>query len=132
MDPSQLPDLFKEIEDIGKDLGRKILDVLIRDVSVKFQTQLDCIKFVCTEFWKYTFSKQIDNLRTNNSGTFIFVDDSFKFIGRVSNHDHESREYKEKIKLYENFVVGLLKGALTNLGFEHALQVNAVVKDAKI
>ena len=48
-------------------------------------------------------------------------DDAFKFIARVSSSDHESKEFKEKIKCYESFVIGLLKGALINLGFEHSL-----------
>ena len=74
---------------------------------------------MCTEFWKYAFSKQVDNLRTNNSGTFIMIDDSFKLIGRLSNEDNESAEFKEKVKCYESFVIGLIKGALFNLGFEN-------------
>lgn len=66
----------------------------------------------------------MDNLRTNNSGTFIFNDDGFKFIARVSNHDMESKEYKEKVACYEIFVVGLIKGGLHNLGFDTGLQVS--------
>lgn len=76
------------------------------------------MKFICTEFWKFTFSKQVDNLRTNNSGTFIFTDEAFKFIARVSNADNESKEFKQKIKCYESFVVGMIKGALMNMGYE--------------
>ena len=78
------------------------------------------MKFMCTEFWKFAFSKQVDNLRTNNSGTFILIDDAFKLIGRVSNNDNESKEFKDKVKCYEHFVVGLVRGALFNLGFEHS------------
>jgi hypothetical protein len=76
------------------------------------------MKFVCTEFWKFTFAKSVDNLRTNNAGTFIMTDDAFKFLARVSNRDHESKEYKEKIKFYESFIIGVIKGALMNLGFD--------------
>ena len=46
-----------EIESIGRTLGRKIIDLLVRDIQFKFQTQLDTMKFICTEFWKFTFSK---------------------------------------------------------------------------
>jgi hypothetical protein len=67
--------LLREIEDIGRNIGRRAIDVLVKDISIKFQTQLDAMKFMCTEFWKYTFSKQVDNLKTNNSGTFIFIDE---------------------------------------------------------
>ena len=76
------------------------------------------MKFICTEFWKFVFSKQVDNLRTNNSGTFIFTDEAFKFIARVSSSDHETPEFKQKIKCYEAFIIGLVKGALMNLGYD--------------
>ena len=36
----------------------------------------------------------------------------------------ESKEYKEKVACYEMFVIGLLKGALLNMGFEGGLQIN--------
>ena len=85
------------------------------------------MKFICTEFWKFTFSKQVDNLRTNNSGTFIFTDEAFKFIARVSSNDHESVEYKQKIKCYESFIIGLVKGALMNLGYESVPLVAPVI-----
>jgi len=42
---------------IARALGRKIIDLLIRDIQYKFQTQLDTMKFICTELWKFTFSK---------------------------------------------------------------------------
>ena len=89
------------------------------------------MKFVCTEFWKFTFAKSVDNLRTNNSGTFILTDDAFKFLARVSNRDHESKEYKEKIKFYEQFIVGVIKGALMNLGFDVPPIVQSAIKEAK-
>jgi hypothetical protein len=47
------------------------------------------------------------------------IDDGFKLIGRVSSSDHESKEFKNKIKCYENFVLGMIRGALFNLGFEN-------------
>ena len=115
---SPFAELINDVSQIGQSIGRKIIDLLVRDMQVKFQTQLDTMKFICTEFWKFTFAKAVDNLRTNNAGTFIMTDDSFKFIARVSSSDHESREFKDKIKTYEAFVVGLIKGALVNLGYD--------------
>ena len=117
---------------IGRTLGRKIIDLLVRDVQIKFQTQLDTMKFICTEFWKFTFSKPVDNLRTNNQGTFIFTDEAFRFIARLSNNDHESKEYKQKAKCYESFVAGLIKGALMNIGYESVPIVISVMTNAKL
>ncbi|CDW86850.1 UNKNOWN [Stylonychia lemnae] len=125
-------DIYHEIDMIARTLGRKIIDLLIRDIQYKFQTQLDTMKFICTEFWKFTFSKQVDNLRTNNTGTYIFTDEAFKFTGRVSNNDHESKEYKQKIKCYESFVVGLIIGALMNIGYDKVPIVNTQIAGTKL
>ncbi len=87
------------------------------------------MQLICTESWKFTFSKQADNLRTNNTGTFILTDDAFTFIARVSSSDHDSKEFKDKIKCYEAFVIGLLKGALINLGYDSVPKIDTVIKD---
>ena len=118
LEKRKVQSLHKEIEEVGRTIGRKAIEVISKDVAVKFQTQLDAMKFLCTEFWKYVFSKQVDNLRTNNTGTFILNDDQFKFIARVSNNDMESKEYKDKVRCYEMFVIGLIRGALLNMGFD--------------
>lgn len=130
---SPLADTIADIEQVGMSLGRKIIDLLIREMQVKFQVQLDVMKFICTEFWKFTFSKAVDNLRTNNAGTFIMTDEAFKFIARVSGKDHESKEYKEKIRCYEAFIVGMIRGAIVNLGFDQIPpQVSTQIKDARL
>jgi len=101
-------------------------------MQVKFQTQLETVKFLCTEFWKFAFSKGVDNLRTNNAGTFIIVDDAFKFLARVSCKDHESKEYQEKIAFYEAFIIGMIIGALMNLGYDQTPQVKSNFKDTRL
>eukprot|EP00350_Pseudokeronopsis_sp_OXSARD2_P014158 CAMPEP_0170548300 /NCGR_PEP_ID=MMETSP0211-20121228/6636_1 /TAXON_ID=311385 /ORGANISM="Pseudokeronopsis sp., Strain OXSARD2" /LENGTH=53 /DNA_ID=CAMNT_0010853781 /DNA_START=145 /DNA_END=306 /DNA_ORIENTATION=+ len=50
-------DFYKELEEIGKTIGRKAIDALVKDISIKFETQLEHMKFICTELWKYVFSK---------------------------------------------------------------------------
>lgn len=60
------------------------------------------------------------------------TDDAFKFIARISCADHESREFKDKIRCYEAFVVGMIRGALINLGYEQVPLVQTTVKDARM
>ena len=105
---------------------------MIKDLQNKFQTQLETMKFLCTEFWKFAFSKSVDNLRTNNAGTFIILDDGFKLIGRMSSKDHDSQEFKDKITCYEAFVVGMITGAIMNLGYDQQPQVKVQVKDTRL
>jgi len=90
------------------------------------------MKFLCTEFWKFAFAKAVDNLRTNNAGVFILTDDAFKFIARVSNKDNESKEFKDKVKCYESFVVGMIRGALSNMGYDIIPQVQTLIKEARL
>ena len=113
-----LKDICTDLDGIGRQLGRRSIDLLIKDLQNKFQTQLETMKFLCTEFWKFAFSKSVDNLRTNNAGTFIILDDGFKLIGRMSTKDHDSQEFKDKITCYEAFVVGMITGAIMNLGYD--------------
>lgn len=40
--------------------------------SNRFTDEIGIMKYVCKEFWMSLFSKQIDNLRTNNSVFKIF------------------------------------------------------------
>ena len=94
------------------------MDLLSKDMQIKFQTQLETMKFPCTEFWKFAFSKSVDNLRTKNAGTFIILDDAFKLIGRLSSKDHESQEFKDKILCYASFMIGMITCAIMNLGYD--------------
>jgi len=124
-------EIHKTLEEIGRDLGQKIIDHLITDVAEKFQTELDAIKYICKEFWGFAFQKPVDNLKTNNQGTFIIIDRHFKLIGRVANEDKDNQAYKDKIKCYECFVVGVVKGAVANLGLANP-SVNSIVRDAEL
>eukprot|EP00356_Strombidium_inclinatum_P016229 CAMPEP_0170486958 /NCGR_PEP_ID=MMETSP0208-20121228/5850_1 /TAXON_ID=197538 /ORGANISM="Strombidium inclinatum, Strain S3" /LENGTH=65 /DNA_ID=CAMNT_0010761053 /DNA_START=264 /DNA_END=461 /DNA_ORIENTATION=- len=48
-----------------------------------FQTQLDIIRFLGVTFWQHVFGKSIDNLKTDNKGTFVIYDRN-RFLGRLS------------------------------------------------
>ena len=41
---------------------------------------ISVMKYICKEFWSLLFTKQVDNLRTNNSVIFIF----FKTIDNIN------------------------------------------------
>ena len=129
---AQQSDIHKEIEGISRVIGRKIIDLLVRDIQYKFQTQLDTMKFICTEFWKFTFAKQVDNLRTNNAGTFIFTDEAFRLTGRISNAKPDGKELRQKLKCYEYFVAGLVKGALMNMGYESAPIIQTLIQGVRL
>lgn len=80
-------------------------------------------------FWPYLFGKQVDNLKTNNAGTFVLLDQNFKFLGRISSEYRQpgssdedadpSLGYQAAVdrqRTYSYYVIGLIKGALKNLG----------------
>ena len=83
-----------------------------------FQTQLDIIKFLGLHFWQYVFGKNIDNLKTNNAGTFVIYDKN-RFLGRISG-EYTGNEKNPEVKLrqhaYSFYISGLITGALKNLG----------------
>ncbi len=71
------------------------------------------MKYLCKEYWSAMFNKQIDNLRTNNSGIFVLQDNNFKLLTQVSN-DEESFETSQNVA---SFTCGLLRGTLANFGY---------------
>lgn len=121
--------MHQEIENVGVQLGRRIIDVMTKDQLNVHQTQLEIIKFICVSFWPYLFGKQVDNLKTNNAGTFVLLDQNFKFLGRISSEYRQPGSSGEEAdpslgfqaavdrqRTYSYYVVGLIKGALKNLG----------------
>jgi hypothetical protein len=60
-----------------------------KDNDTKYVSDVEVIKFICTEFWKYNFNKAIDNLSTNHKGTFILMDEQFAMFGRLSVPDND-------------------------------------------
>ena len=83
-----------------------------------FQTQLDIVKFLGLHFWNYVFGKQIDNLKTNNQGTFVIYDRN-RFLGRISGEikpNEVNPEVRLRQQTYSFYIIGLIKGALKNLG----------------
>ena len=111
--------MHQEIENVGVLLGRRIIDVITKDLSNVHQTQLDIVKYLCVQFWQYVFGKQIDNLKTNNSGTFVLYDTN-KFLGRISSqplpNGQKNPDCLDRQITYSFYIVGLIKGALKNLG----------------
>ena len=55
--------MHQEIENVGVQLGRRIIDVMTKDMGNVHQTQLDIVKYLCVSFWPYVFGKQVDNLK---------------------------------------------------------------------
>jgi hypothetical protein len=52
------------------------------------------------EFWITLFSKQIDNLRTNNSGIFVLQDNNFRFLSQISS----GKQYLDVLDLVCSFL----------------------------
>ena len=77
----------KAIEDVGKTLGRRVIDSLVRDQNTKISTDLDVIKFVGMEFWKCIWDKQASNVKTNNQGDFMIIDSDYRLVSGLSCHE---------------------------------------------
>jgi len=99
------------LEKIGFSVGHGVIEKLISDQN-RMNDEVSVMKFICKEFWLSIFLKQIDNLRTNNLGTFVLQDNNFKLLSHISPEQNNQNED------YLAFSCGLLKGALSNLGYE--------------
>lgn len=81
--------------------------------SQRIKEELDVMKFICKEFWSAIFHKQVDNLRTNHQGIYVLVDNKFRYIANISS----GKQYLDLMPKYLAFSCGLIRGALSNLGF---------------
>ena len=91
--------------------------------KVKLSDQLDVTKFLACEVWEFLFQNQIKRIQTNNCGTFFLFDDNFRFLARLSSDNPESKDFKNKVQVFESFLIGIVRGALQNLGNEPAPEV---------
>jgi hypothetical protein len=59
-------DLINSLENLGFRVGYGLIERLVLD-NVRSTDSVAIMKFICKEFWIMVYSKQVDNLRTNNS-----------------------------------------------------------------
>jgi len=106
----------QRLENIGMHVGSNIAERLCHDRGL-FADTLDAIKFICKDLWSSCWDKQVDNLRTNHRGVYVLQDNSFKPITRISSWQGRADAMK-KAKLYAALPAGIIRGALTRLGFQ--------------
>ena len=109
--PEQEQAAVTKLEQIGFSTGYKFVLKLTRDWP-RFKDELDCVKFICKEFWASIFKKQVDNLRTNHQGVYVLQDNRFRFLTQVASDTKETY----LLPRYIVFACGLIRGALANLG----------------
>lgn len=76
------------------------------------------MRFVCVELWEFVFAHRIDRLSTNSEGVYLLIDEQCRFLSRLSSNEPESPAFKQRAKVFEYYIIGLMKGALVNLGIE--------------
>lgn len=109
--PKPQQDVVTRLEQIGYSTGYKFVLKLTKDWP-RFKDELDCVKFICKEFWGSIFRKQVDNLRTNHQGVYVLQDNRFRFLAQVASDTKETY----LLPRYVVFACGLIRGALANLG----------------
>ncbi|CDK26944.1 unnamed protein product [Kuraishia capsulata CBS 1993] len=108
------------IESYGYEIGTKLADCLIymkSDGNLQISQPLDIMKFICRDVWKLLYSKQMDNLRTNHSGTFVLIDHNFRLISNMASPLGDPDTLK-RASLYLWFPCGIIRGILFSLGLE--------------
>lgn len=109
-----------KLELLGFKLGNKFNEIILFKLNESFTKTdtkvnlLDIMKFICKDFWKFVFQKQINNLKTNNRGTFILIDVNFKLFDNLNSN---SLQFDNYVNYYLNFTNGILRGILHNFGY---------------
>lgn len=122
LDSSELheDDATLRIENCGYLVGLKLADLLLYKIgsgNQKLVDILDVMKFLCRDVWKALYNKQMDNLRTNNRGTFVLVDNRYKFIANLASQNG-SADTVNKAMAHLWFPCGVIRGILMSFGTE--------------
>lgn len=105
-----------KLETMGFSVGHRLCERYTKDI-VWLAEQMDCMKFLCKEFWLAVFKKQIDKLQTDNKGKYVLHDSQFRMLSHFSIVDSmPQEEFLAQARVYVAFSVGLIRGALSNLG----------------
>lgn len=85
----------------------------------RFPTDVECVRFLCKEFWQEINGKTADGLHRNknNKGLFQVEDKNLRFLARISS-DANSTTVKEDAQKYTVLASGMIKGALESFGYE--------------
>uniref|UniRef100_A0A914XAJ4 Trafficking protein particle complex 6B n=1 Tax=Plectus sambesii TaxID=2011161 RepID=A0A914XAJ4_9BILA len=102
-----------KLELLGYRVGYALVERIAKELP-RISTELDCMKFICKEFWSAIFRKQVDNLRTNHQGVYVVMDNKFFLLVPLS----AGQQYLTASPRYVAFSCGLIRGALANLNIQ--------------
>ena len=84
-DPPDHEAAFYRIEQLGFQVGQRLVErILLNAQTPRLVDPIECVKFLCKEFWMIVFGKGIDNLKTNHRGVYVLHDHTFQWISRFA------------------------------------------------
>ncbi|AOW05814.1 NO signaling/Golgi transport ligand-binding domain-containing protein [Yarrowia lipolytica] len=113
---SHLDNVYFRVEGYGYRVGRGIAESFSNE-RPHFADTLDMMKFICKDVWLLLYNKQVDHLKTNHRGTFVFVENQFRGCQRMSAKGGQVETMKGATP-YLWFPVGVIRGVLAALGIQ--------------
>ncbi|CDW52882.1 Trafficking protein particle complex subunit 6B [Trichuris trichiura] len=105
------PLVIEKLESMGLRIGYALCERLTKE-QPRMASELEIFKFICRDFWRSMFGKQVDSLKTNHQGIYVITDGGFKLMPPFSN----TGEFRSEAPRYLALSRGIIKGALCNLG----------------
>uniref|UniRef100_A0A0S1MIX1 Trafficking protein particle complex subunit 6B n=1 Tax=Phakopsora pachyrhizi TaxID=170000 RepID=A0A0S1MIX1_PHAPC len=112
-------------ERISKDKNR--FPRTLSNTPTSVPDQLEAIKFICKDLWTALYSKQADNLRTNHRGIYVIQDHNYRPFIRLSTSLGYEAEMDNLCKKMLTFPLGVIRGALMNLGVQSIVSAEITV-----
>ncbi len=113
--------LLREVEDLGVQIGKRTVDYLgmvNQETTSKHTTYLEAIRYMMNQVWWFIFPSEVIeerqretiSIKMSRTNHFQIHNSQFRFLARIS-HEYD-------ITFYKQFVVGVIKGSINNLGVE--------------
>ncbi|KAJ6239164.1 trafficking protein particle complex subunit 6b [Anaeramoeba flamelloides] len=137
----------------GFRIGRRLAEMYSIEVP-RLVDDESRLRFIGKNFWKKLFGKKINSLRTNHKGIWMLQDNEFKLLNHLSfpfkrNNENQqffmggmkiqnkkkmeknnrlktlhNSEEQEFLQRYLSLFIGILQGAISNLGIQCKITIN--------
>eukprot|EP00753_Platysulcus_tardus_P007671 PLAT15365.1.p1 GENE.PLAT15365.1~~PLAT15365.1.p1 ORF type:complete len:181 (+),score=59.71 PLAT15365.1:48-545(+) len=114
-------ELHAKLRRIGFQIGYRFAERATKERAL-FVNTLDVMKFICKDFWRVVFQKQVDKLQTNHRGVFVLQDYSFSWLTTLS--CASDGDGKAEALRYLIIPCSIIRGALSNLGVDSVVNAD--------
>lgn len=116
---------FLTLENLASSIGKNIVEKCADDRLGRYRSRQDIVKFIGIDVWTFIFGKNVTKIdsREDNKESYVFIDNDFRFLKRISPENESSKEY---ITFCMSFISLLIKSALESFSIDSEVNAESI------